>query len=100
MAEYRYMGPGPQEDGDGGLIRPLDVREFDEDPGRPWEPLDEEKAAEPDDGGGQGDEGSGGAQTPATPPATPASAPPPASTPAASPGPSVTTSAPAPKTGM
>jgi hypothetical protein len=31
---YVYEGPGPADDGDGGLVRPLDVREFDGDP--PW----------------------------------------------------------------
>jgi hypothetical protein len=30
---YVYEGPGPEEDGDGGIVRPLDVREFDAPPG-------------------------------------------------------------------
>lgn len=42
MAKYRYAGPGPIEILSGGeLIRPGDVREFDEEPTwGPWEQLD------------------------------------------------------------
>ena len=33
---YVYEGPGPHDDGDGGLVRPGDVREYDAEP--PWGP--------------------------------------------------------------
>jgi hypothetical protein len=33
VARYVYEGTAPEADGDGGLVRPLDVREFDADPG-------------------------------------------------------------------
>lgn len=47
---YQYVGPGPIEVISGGeLVRPGDVREFDEEPTwGPWEPLDE---PETDEGG-------------------------------------------------
>ena len=36
--DYRYAGPGPHEDPELGLIRPGDVRQFDEEPDwGPWE---------------------------------------------------------------
>ena len=42
MSRYQYVGPGPHEDAVIGLVRPGDVREFDEEPAwGPWEPLDE-----------------------------------------------------------
>jgi hypothetical protein len=51
--KYVFRGNAPQEepDGDGGLriLRPLDTREFDEDPGYPWELL-EGPFAEPEAG--------------------------------------------------
>lgn len=40
MAQYRYGGSEPVHEDDGGILRPLDVRSFDEPPGAPWEPLD------------------------------------------------------------
>ena len=50
MARYVYEGRAPRDDGDGGLLRPLDEREFDTDPGAPWrelpEPDEPEKPAE------------------------------------------------------
>lgn len=67
MARYVYEGPGPQDDGDGGIVRPLDVREFDAElPWGPWRLLD----------GGD----------PQAPPEPPASLPQPPSSPAADPG--------------
>jgi hypothetical protein len=37
MPEYEYTGPGPHDDGDGGTVRPGDVREFDTEPDwGPW----------------------------------------------------------------
>lgn len=40
MARYQYAGPGPDESS-GELIRPGDVREFDQEPAwGPWELLD------------------------------------------------------------
>jgi len=54
MAQYQYAGPGPHDDGEGGIVRPGDVREFGEEPDwGPWrllpgpEPDGAEKAAEP-----------------------------------------------------
>jgi len=38
MAQYRYGGKEPVHEDDGGILRPLDVREFDQAPGEPWEP--------------------------------------------------------------
>ena len=39
--EYVYEGPGPQEDPEGGIARPGDVREFPEPPAwGPWRPVD------------------------------------------------------------
>jgi len=59
MAEYVFKGNAPQEyeDADGLLLvdHPLDVREFGEDPGVPWEAVEPEEAEPP-------------AKTPATPP--------------------------------
>ena len=47
MGSYRYAGDGPQEDPQGGLVRPGDEREFGGDPGwGVWELL----PAEPDRG--------------------------------------------------
>ena len=41
--KYIYRGPMPVDDGDGGLVRPLDVREFGSEPDwGPWEPVKEE----------------------------------------------------------
>jgi len=46
MAEYKYAGPHPVPDGDGELVHPGDVREFDADPDwGPWERLDEPEPA-------------------------------------------------------
>lgn len=74
--QYVYEGPGPQEDGEGGIVRPLDVREFDSEPDwGPWRLLAPE--------------------TPGAAPAVQAPAAAPASPPPASPAPPVTTSAPA-----
>jgi hypothetical protein len=37
VPEYEYQGPGPHDDGDGGTVRPGDVREFAEEPNwGPW----------------------------------------------------------------
>jgi hypothetical protein len=53
MAKYICEAKAPMGDGDGGLLRPLDVREFTADPGAPWRllPDDEEaeKPVEPDE---------------------------------------------------
>jgi hypothetical protein len=50
VPRYRYIGPGPIEVISGGeVIRPLDEREFAEEPAwGPWELLDEPEAAPPD----------------------------------------------------
>jgi hypothetical protein len=40
MAQYRYGGLEPVPDGQGGIVRPLDTREFDAPPGEPWEPVE------------------------------------------------------------
>ena len=43
MARYEYIGPGPREDAESGLIRPGDEREFDEEPAfGPWREIVEE----------------------------------------------------------
>jgi hypothetical protein len=43
--KYRFGGPMPVPDGEGGIIRPLDVREFDREPDwGPWEPLGKPEA--------------------------------------------------------
>lgn len=48
MANYVYKGGGPEVDPDGGLVRPLDVREFDGEPAWGlWELVAEEGAAAP-----------------------------------------------------
>jgi len=82
VAEYVYEGPGPQLDPEGGIARPGDRREFDEEPAwGPWRLLD------PPDGGAESDSPASGTQAPAPAPESPApsgSAPP------------VTASAPAP----
>jgi hypothetical protein len=61
MAEYVFKGGAPfeYEDEDGLLlvVHPLDVAEFDEEPGAPWEAIEPE---EPDE-----------AETPAKTPDTP-----------------------------
>ena len=44
MALYRYGGTEPVHEDDGGILRPLDVREFADPPGDPWEPLDAPEA--------------------------------------------------------
>ena len=62
MARYVYEGPGPQEDGEGGTVRPGDVREFDAEPA--WGPWRELPAGDP-------------AQPPAPEVALPAPPPPP-----------------------
>ena len=63
MAKWRYTGPGPHDDGDGGLIRPGDVHDFpSEPPYGPFVPVD-------------------GAESPAEPPAAPAPTPAPAPAP-------------------
>ena len=70
MGRYEYAGPGPQEDPDGGLVRPGDVREFDEEPAwGPWEPVPDEAQEAP-----------GATETSAPAPASPGPA---AATPAA-----------------
>jgi hypothetical protein len=80
MARYEYEGPGPHDDGGGGIVRPGDVREFAEEPDwGPWRPL--------------GGDAPDGAEKPAAVPATQAPAPAPVSPPTAS------TPAPAPKQG-
>jgi len=41
MASYVYEGGNPRGDGDGGLVRPGDVREFDSEPAwGPWRLLE------------------------------------------------------------
>lgn len=80
MPSYEYQGPGPHDDGDGGIVRPGDVREFGGEPAwGPWRLL-----PEPDPQA---------AEEPSAPPATPAPPPSPASPPPASVAP------PVPKTG-
>jgi hypothetical protein len=88
MAEYEYTGPGPHPDRDGGIVRPGDVREFEQEPDwGPWRLLEDDPGEPelvippavvitPD-----------GPQKPAAPPAAPSPAPPAASPPAASPPP-------------
>lgn len=44
---YQYAGPGPDETS-GELIRPGDVREFDQAPDGPWELLDPPPEPEPE----------------------------------------------------
>lgn len=47
MARYQYTGPGPDESS-GELVRPGDVREFDQEPAwGPWELLDVPAEPEP-----------------------------------------------------
>jgi hypothetical protein len=80
---YRYVGPGPQEDGGGGLVRPGEERDFDEEPAwGPWEPVPEED---------------GGAESPAEPPATQPPTPAPSSP--AAPSTATAATAPAPAAG-
>jgi hypothetical protein len=52
VPEYEYTGPGPHDDGDGGIVRPGDVREFAEEPNwGPWRLIepDEPKLVTPPD---------------------------------------------------
>ena len=77
--QYTYPGPGPQEDGDGGVVRPGDTRDFDQAPDwGPWEP-------------------SGGAESDPPAPAAPAPAPAPDKPAPAASAPPVTASATPPK---
>jgi hypothetical protein len=48
MAQYRYGGKEPVPDGAGGILRPLDLAEFAEPPGEPWEPVDAPAEPEPE----------------------------------------------------
>lgn len=48
MAQYRYMGPGPHDDGQGGLVRPGDVWEWPAEPDwGPWEPVGDGAESDP-----------------------------------------------------
>jgi hypothetical protein len=88
MPEYEYTGPGPHDDGDGGTVRPGDVREFAEEPR--WGPWRLIEAGEPAEGKPPIVITPDGPQKPAaSPPPAPASASPPAAS----------TAAPAPKQG-
>jgi hypothetical protein len=49
MAQYRYGGKEPVPDGEGGILRPLELREFGEPPGEPWEPVDAPAEDAPDE---------------------------------------------------
>lgn len=81
MARYEYAGPGPHDDGQGGIVRPGDVRDFAAEPSwGPWRLLDEPAAPET-------------SEKPSEPPPTPTPAPAPASVP------TPTTAPPGPKTG-
>lgn len=61
MAEYEYEGPGPHVDDEGGITRPGDRREFEEEPDwGPWRLVPGEPEA--DEGG----------QPPSPPEASPA----------------------------
>jgi len=46
MPRYKYAGPGPVPDPEGGIVRPGDEREFAEEP--VWGPWDLLEAAEAD----------------------------------------------------
>jgi hypothetical protein len=50
MPRYVYEGPAPHDDGDGGLARPGDVRDFSEEPAwGPWRLLaDDDPLQSPD----------------------------------------------------
>ena len=73
----RYAGPGPQEDGDGGIAYPGEVRDFDKEPAwGPWEPV-------PDEDGGEAPEQP--QSVPATQPPTGGAARPAAASPATQP---------------
>jgi hypothetical protein len=67
VARWRYAGPGPQDDGQGGIVRPGEERDFDQEPAwGPWEPV-------PDgDGGAVSDSAASGAVPPAPAPVSPA----------------------------
>lgn len=63
---YEYAGPGPHEDGELGLIRPGDIRDFGEEPDRgPWRLLDDP------DGGAESGSPPSGTQAPAPAPDSP-----------------------------
>jgi hypothetical protein len=64
VARYQYAGPGPVPDPESNeIVRPGDVREFDEEPAwGPWELLDPEPEPEADECG----------QPPSPPEASPA----------------------------
>jgi hypothetical protein len=75
--KYIYEGPGPQDDGDGGIVRPGDVRDFGQEPDwGPWRLADDPVADAPSP--------APGAEMPAESPATLAPAPAPGSPAAAS----------------
>lgn len=67
MPRYRYAGPGPHDDGRGGVVRPGDEWDWPDEPAwGPWEPVTQSpQAAEVPPAAQQ------------TPPATPAVAAPP-----------------------
>jgi hypothetical protein len=56
MAQYRYGGKEPVPDGQGGILRPLDVCEFGEPPGEPWEAVEPQQDAAPGPGEPPADE--------------------------------------------
>lgn len=75
MGRWRYVGPGPQDDPEGGIVRPGDIREFDAVPDwGPWEGElpDEDTAVQ---------EAPEATETPAAPPPAPASPGPAAASP-------------------
>lgn len=42
MTAFRYAGQDPVPDGEGGVVRPGEIREFGAEPGwGPWEAVDE-----------------------------------------------------------
>jgi len=46
MPRYKYAGPGPVPDPEGGIVRPGDEREFGQEPDwGPWDLLDEPESA-------------------------------------------------------
>lgn len=64
MPEYVFRGPGPVHDDQGGITRPLDVRDFEEAPDcPPWELVGQPEAA------AGGVEGTPPPSAPVTPPA-------------------------------
>jgi hypothetical protein len=66
VAEWEYAGPGPVEDGAGGIVHPGDRREMAEPPPwGPWNPVPHVSGEVPEDPAPGGERQSAAGQAPA-----------------------------------